>query len=78
MRCATSVLEALAIDSGNMNISETMLTAIWWPATGVAPIREMKKAMKVKPVTSIRIDRPIGMPRRSSAARLSRFGGARP
>jgi hypothetical protein len=33
-------------------------------------MREMKKAMKVKPVTSIRIDRPIGMPRRSSAARL--------
>ena len=28
MRCATSTLEALAIDSGSMNISETMLTAI--------------------------------------------------
>ena len=35
MRCATSTLDALAIASGSMNISETMLTAIWCPATAV-------------------------------------------
>ena len=55
MRCATSVLAALAIASGIMNIIETRLTAIWCPATGVAPRREMKKAMNVKPVTSTRM-----------------------
>ena len=75
-RCATSVLDALAIASGSMNIIETMLTAIWWPATAVAPMRETKNAMKVKPVTSTRIARPIGTPRRSSAARLAALGGA--
>ena len=46
----------------------TMFAAIWCPATGTAPRREMKKAMKVKPVTSIRIASPIGAPSRSSAA----------
>ena len=78
IRCATSTPEALAMASGSMNIIDTMLTAIWWPATGVAPMREMKKAMKVKPVTSIRIDRPIGTPRRRIAARLARFGRHQP
>ena len=61
--------------SGIMNISETRFTAIWWPATGVAPRREMKKAMKVKPVTSIMIEPPIGTPSRTSASRLPRCGG---
>ena len=56
--CATSVLAALAIASGSMNIIETMLAAIWWPATAVAPMRETKNAMKVKPVTSTSTARP--------------------
>ena len=76
MRCATSVLLALASDKGIMNMIETMFTAIWWPATGVAPRREMKKAMKVKPVTSMPIAKPIGTPRRSRPARLSRCGAS--
>ena len=72
IRWATSVLAALPIASGSMNIIDTRFSAIWWPATGVAPRREMKNAMKVKPLTSIAIDRPIGMPRRSSAPWLAR------
>ena len=67
MRCATSVLLALPSASGSMNSSDTRLAAIWWPATGVAPRREMKIAMKAKPVTSTPMPRPIGTPRRSSA-----------
>ena len=38
-------------------------------------MREMKNAMKVKPVTSTAIDRPIGMPRRNKPSRLARCGG---
>ena len=59
-----------------MNIIETMLTAIWWPATAVAPMRETKNAMKVKPVTSTSTASPIGTPRRSSAFRLAALGAA--
>ena len=70
------MLDALAIAIGIMNIIETMLTAIWWPATGIAPMREMKSAMKVKPVTSTITASPIGTPRRSSAFRLAALGGA--
>lgn len=65
--CATSVPAAVAWPSASMNIIDTRLTAIWWPATGVAPRRAMKKAMKVKPVTSTRIEPPIGSPSFSSA-----------
>ena len=70
------MLDALAIASGIMNIIDTMLTAIWWPATAVAPMRETKNAMKVKPVTSTSTASPIGTPRRSSALRLATLGAA--
>ena len=78
MLCATSVVVAFDSASGIMNIIDTRLAAIWWPATGVAPRREMKIAMNAKPVTSIRIVRPIGTPSRSCASSDARCGRSRP
>ena len=78
MRCATSVAVALASASGNMNSTDTRFAASWCPATGVAPRRTMKMAMNAKPVTSIRIDSPIGTPRRSCAPMAWRSGAPQP
>jgi hypothetical protein len=78
MRCATSVPVALARASGIMNSSETMLTTIWCPATGVVPSRAMKIAMKANPVTSTRMLAPMGTPRRSMASRRARSGRCSP
>jgi hypothetical protein len=61
-----------------MNSSAARLAAIWWPATGVVPSRAMKNDMKLKPVTSIRIDSPIGMPSRSCARNDLRSGACQP
>ena len=72
------MLPALASDSGTMNISDTRFIAIWWPATGTAPRRAMKKAMKLKALTSTSTARPIGTPSRSRPAMADHCGRCRP
>ena len=54
MDWATSVLVALANDRGNIYNTPEKLATIWCPATASTPNREMKSAMKVNEVTSMK------------------------
>ena len=72
MRCDTSVIDACASDNGSMNRIAARLAAIWCPATGSTPRRAMKTAIRLKPLTSIRIVAPIGSPSRSCVASARR------
>ena len=58
---------AVAWASASMNIMATRLTAIEECPAGRVPSRAMKKAMKVKPVTSTGMEPPMGTPSLMSA-----------
>ena len=77
-RCATRVIVALDKDKGSMNITDARFAAIWCPAEAVTPSRAMNTAIRLKALTSIRMDRPMGMPSRSCSRMASRFGACSP